>query len=87
MMIKEILPLVFGSIAKLYGVMRTVVIAGKAGETSVIVFPFGLESQPTLNVFDRANISANATFHAFLTVHMEVLVGDEMFHEHISNES
>ena len=86
MMIIEILSLIFGLIAKLYSVMWTMVIAGKAGETSIVVLPFGLESQSTLNVFYWASIRTDSTFHAFRTVYVKMFVRNEVLHKYVSDK-
>lgn len=87
MMIIEILSLIFGLIAKLNCVMWAMVIAGKAGETSIVVLPFGFEPQSTLNVFYRANIRTDSTFHAFRTVYAKMFVRNEVLHKYASDES
>ena len=52
-----------GSVAKLDGVVRTMVIAGEASQTLTIVEPTGLFAESTVDVVDRTDRSADAAFH------------------------
>ena len=51
------------SVAKLDGVVRTMVVAGKASQTLTIVEPTGLFAESTVDVVDRTDRSADAAFH------------------------
>lgn len=51
------------SVTKLNGVVRTMVIAGKASQTLTIVEPTGLFAESTVDVVDRTDRSADAAFH------------------------
>lgn len=52
-----------GSVAKLNGVVRTMVIAGEASQTLTIVEPTGLFAKSTVDVVYRTDRSADAAFH------------------------
>ena len=52
-----------GSVAKLDGVVRTMVIAGEASQTLTIVEPTGLFAESTVDVVDRTDRSTDAAFH------------------------
>ena len=52
-----------GSVAKLNGVVRTMVIAGKASQALAIVEPAGLLAKTTVDVVDGTDRSADAAFH------------------------
>ena len=51
------------SVTELDGVVRTMVIAGKAGHALAIVEPAGLFAESTIDVVDRTDRSADAAFH------------------------
>ena len=53
------------------------VIAGEAGETTVVVQPLGLVAQTTLNIAHRTDVGADAAFHAACAVDMKGTVGDQ----------
>ena len=59
------------------GVVRTVVIAGEAGEAILVVKPLGIFSVSALDIAYRTDVGADATFHTLVFLHMESLVGDE----------
>ena len=52
------------SVTKLDGVVRTMVIAGKASQTLTIVEPTGLFSESAVDVVDRTDRGTDAAFHA-----------------------
>lgn len=52
-----------GSVAKLDGLVRTMVIAGEASQALTIVEPTGLFAESTVDVVDRTDRSADAAFH------------------------
>lgn len=51
------------SVAKLDGVVRTMVVAGKASQTLTIVEPTGLFAESTVDVVDRTDRRTDAAFH------------------------
>ena len=53
-----------GSVAKLNGVVRTMVIAGEASQTLTIVEPTGLFAESTVDIVDRTDRGTDAAFHA-----------------------
>ena len=59
------------------GVVRTVVIAGEAGEAILVVQPLGIFAMTALDIAHRTDIGADATFHTLVFFYMESLVGDE----------
>ena len=59
------------------GVMRTVVIAGEAGEAILVVKPLGIFAVTALDIAHGTNVGADATLHTLVFLHMESLVGDE----------
>lgn len=86
-MIKKILALVPGLSSIFYSVAWAVMITGEAAETSPIVLPLRLMSCTSFYIVYRTNLSANATFDAFVAVDMERFVGDEVSCEVASDES
>ena len=67
--------------------MRTVVVAGEAGQTRSIVLPRGFLSQSTDDIPRRANIGADAAFHAPHAVNVEGLVCNEIACEETAKET
>ncbi len=63
--------------SKLDGVMRTMVIAGKAGEAILVMQPFRIFSMTALDIAYRTDVGTDATLHALVFLYMEPLVGDE----------
>ena len=59
------------------GVMRTVVIAGEAGEAILVVQPLGIFAMTALDIAHGTDIGADAAFHTLVFFYMESLVGDE----------
>ena len=59
------------------GVMRTVVIAGEAGEAILVVQPLGIFAVTALDIAHGTDVGADAAFHTLVFLHMESLVGDE----------
>lgn len=51
------------SVTELNGVVRTMVIAGKASQTLTIVEPTGLFAESTVDIVDRTDRGTDATFH------------------------
>ena len=73
-------------VAKLDGVMRTMVIAGKAGETVLVMLPFRVFSMSALDIAYGTDVGTDATLHALVFLYMESLVGDEhLFEESAHN--
>ena len=83
MLLIVVLPLLLSLPSKLDGMVRTVMVAGEAGEAVIVVQPFGIFSMSTLDVAHRTDIGADATLHAAVFLHVESLVGDE----HVLEES
>ena len=52
-----------GSVAKLNGVVRTMVIAGKASQALAIVEPAGLLAESAIDVVNGTDRSTDAAFH------------------------
>ena len=78
-----VLSLLLSLVSKLDGVMRTMVIAGKAGEAILVMQPFRIFSMPALDIAYRTDVGTDATLHALVFLHMKPLVGDE----HLLKES
>mgnify|MGYP003562920573 FL=1 len=78
-LLKEILSLLPGLFSKLDGVMRTLVIAGKAGEAILVMQPFRIFSMTALDITYRTDVGTDATLHAAVFLNMKPLVGDEHF--------
>ena len=72
-----ILSLLLSLLSEFDGVVRTVVIAGEAGEAILVVKPFGIFSVSALDIAHRTDIGADAAFHTLVFFYMESLVGDE----------
>ena len=72
-----ILPLFLSLVSEFDGVVRTVVIAGEAGEAILVVKPLGIFAMTALDIAHRTDIGADATFHTLVFFYMESLVGDE----------
>ena len=74
---KIVLSLFLSLLSEFYGVMRTVVIAGEAGEAILVVKPLGIFAVTALDIAHGTDVGADATFHTLVFLHMESLVGDE----------
>ncbi len=61
--------------------MRTMVIAGKAGEAILVMQPFRVFSMSALDIAYRTDVGTDATLHALVFLYMEPLVGDEHLFE------
>lgn len=72
---------VFGESSKLDSVMRTMVIAVEASETSLVVQPCGHFAMPSLDVVDRADIGTDSAFDTFVLVYPKTFVGNQLLHE------
>lgn len=72
-----ILSFLLGLMSELDGVVRTVVIAGEAGEAILVVQPLGIFAMTALDIAHGTDVGADATFHTLVFLHMESLVGDE----------
>ena len=77
----KVLSFLLSLVPKLDGVMRTMVIAGEAGEAILVVQPFRIGSMPSLDIAYRTDIGTDATLHAAVFLNTEPLVGDEHFLE------
>ena len=71
------MPLLLSLLSEFDGVVRTVVIAGEAGEAILVVKPFGIFSVSALDIAHRTDIGADAAFYTLVFFYMESLVGDE----------
>ena len=71
------MPFLLSLASKLDGVMRTMVIAGKAGEAILVMQPFWIFSMTALDIAYRTDVGTDATLHALVFLHMKPLVGDE----------
>ena len=71
--------------------MRTMVIAGKAGEAILMVQPDWIFAMPALDITYRTYVGADAALHATVFLYVETLVGDEHILEettyHLGEES
>ena len=75
---EKVLSFLSGPVSIFYRMMRTVVIATEAAQTTPIMLPLRLFTQSSDDVIHGAYICADATFYAFFTLHMERSVGNEM---------
>ena len=57
--------------------MRTMVIAGKAGEAILMVQPDWIFAMTTLDIAYRTDVGTDAALHATVFFYVEALVGDE----------
>lgn len=64
--------------AKLNGMPRAVVVAGKAGEACAVVLPLRLQAFASVYIVCGAYLCANAALDAPLAFYPERLVGDEV---------
>ena len=71
------MPLFLSLVSEFDGVMRTVVIAGEAGEAILVVQPLGIFAMTALDIAHGTDIGADAAFHTLVFFYMESLVGDE----------
>ena len=62
---------------KLDGVMRTMVIAGKAGEAILMVQPDWIFAMSALDITYRTYVGTDTALHATVFLYVETLVGDE----------
>ena len=74
---KIILSLFLSLLSEFDSVVRTVVIAGEAGEAILVVKPLGIFSVSALDIAHGTDVGADATFHTLVFLYMESLVGDE----------
>ena len=72
-----VLSLLLSLVSKLNGVMRTMVIAGKAGEAILMVQPDWIFAMPALDITYRTYVGTDAALHATVFLYVETLVGDE----------
>ena len=79
-----VLSLLLSLVSKLDGVMRTMVIAGKAGEAILMVQPDWIFAMPALDITYRTDVGTDATLHAAVFLYMKPFVGDEYFLEESS---
>ena len=84
---EKVLSFLSGPVSIFYRMMRTVVIAAEAAQTTPIMLPLRFFTQSSDDVIHGAYICAEATFHAFFSLHMERSVGNEMSHEESSDGS
>ncbi len=77
----KVLSFLLSLVSKLDGVMRTMVIAGKAGEAILVMQPFRIFAMTALDIAYRTDVGTDATLHAPVFLYMEPLVGDEHFLE------
>lgn len=75
--IEEILSFLISLPAELDGMVRAVMIAGKASQAFAIMLPLRLMSQSTLDVLHRAHIGTDPAFHATVAVDMKASVGHQ----------
>ena len=76
-----ILSFVFGEPSKLDSVMRTMVIAVEAGETSLVVQPCGHFAMSPLDVVDRTDIGTDSAPDTFVLVYPKAFVCNQLLHE------
>ena len=67
--------------AEFNGMMRAIMVAGKAGETTVVVFPHGKLTMSSFNIGCWTDIGADTTFYTTLFLNMERLVCNEPVYE------
>ena len=72
-----VLSLLLSLVSKLNGVMRTMVIAGKAGEAILMVQPDWIFAMSALDITYRTYVGTDAALHATVFLYVETLVGDE----------
>ena len=76
-LLKEILSLLLGLFSKLNGMMRTMVVAGEAGEAILVMKPFRVSTMTALDITYRTYVGTDAALHATVFLYVETLVGDE----------
>ena len=84
---EEVLAFLPGSVSVFYGMVRTVVVTGEAAQAGPVMFPHGLFPQSSDDIMHRTDIRADSALHAFLPLHMERFVRDEVPHEEASDRS
>ena len=72
-----VLSLLLSLVSKLDGVMRTMVIARKAGEAILMVQPDWIFAMATLDIAYRTDVGTDTALHATVFLYVETLVGDE----------
>ena len=72
-----VLSLLLSLVSKLDGVMRTMVIARKAGEAILVVQPNWIFAMATLDIAYRTDVGTDTALHATVFLYVEALVGDE----------
>ena len=83
-LLEIILPFFPGTIPKLYGMLRTMVIAGKASHAPAIVSPFRITTIGKPDVIHWAFLCTFSASQAFIHLDAEGLVCDEPFSEYPS---
>lgn len=63
------------------------VVARKAAETQAVMLPDGGFARSAVDVVDRANLGALATFDAEVRIHFEFAVGDYLVKEYAADDS
>lgn len=84
---KIILPLAFGAATIFDGTLRTMVVAGKAGETLPTVQPLRPFVGTDGNVAYRAYLLADAATDTTLGIHTKRFVDKQVFHKEITDDA
>lgn len=79
--------LCFCPLAVFYGMLRAMMITGKARKTRSVVFPFWHRAFAPYNVVYRTGFGTFAASYAFVLSDIERLVCDEIFYKAAANET
>ena len=78
---EKILSFISRLFAEFNGMMRAIMVAGKAGKTTVVVFPHGKLTMSSFNIGCWTDIGTDTTFYTTLLLDMERLVCNEPVYE------